>query len=183
MLGALSNDRTDLSFTATAGPRQRSHFRVRVKRHSWSCFTVSESRLPNLQGQVPVFISPRNKMAVYTPKYWVPFRCLLGLAGLRWSYSNPLLRGRTNNSTSKSNLHYDRRSLGQSVSLWGTHRGPKTRFLLLSDSYKFLDVWRPLWREGGSVVYNCSLSSPAQSLWGLDLRVEGLVTIVYDLKF
>jgi hypothetical protein len=36
------------------------------------------------------------------------------------------------------------------------HLGPKTRFLLLSDSCGFVDVGRPLWRDNGSVVYNCS---------------------------
>jgi hypothetical protein len=28
---------------------------------------------PNLEGQVPVFISPRNRVAHFTPRYWVPF--------------------------------------------------------------------------------------------------------------
>jgi hypothetical protein len=28
---------------------------------------------PNLQGQVPVFISPRNRVANYTPRHWVLF--------------------------------------------------------------------------------------------------------------
>jgi hypothetical protein len=41
MWGALSDERADLSFTITAGPRQRSYSRVRV-----SYFTVSDSRLP-----------------------------------------------------------------------------------------------------------------------------------------
>jgi hypothetical protein len=43
------------------------------------------------------------------------------------------------------------------------HLGPKTRFLLLSDSCGFVDVGLPLWWENGSVVYNCCWSSPAQS--------------------
>jgi hypothetical protein len=43
---ALSDERTGLSFRIAAGPRQRSHFRVRVPRDSWSHFTVSDSRLP-----------------------------------------------------------------------------------------------------------------------------------------
>jgi hypothetical protein len=34
---------------------------------------------------------------------------------------------------------------------------------LLSDSCGFVDVGRSLWREDGSVVYNCCWSSPAQS--------------------
>jgi hypothetical protein len=46
MLGALSDERTCLSFTSAAGPRQRSHFRVRVPRDSWPHFNLSDSRLP-----------------------------------------------------------------------------------------------------------------------------------------
>jgi hypothetical protein len=37
---------------------------------SWPYFTVSHSRLLQLEGQVPVFISPRNKVV---PRHWVPF--------------------------------------------------------------------------------------------------------------
>jgi hypothetical protein len=59
----LSDERMGLSCTIAAGPRQRSHSRVRVPRDSWPYFTVSDSRLPNLEGQVPVFMSPRNRMA------------------------------------------------------------------------------------------------------------------------
>jgi hypothetical protein len=33
------------------------------------------------------------------------------------------------------------------------HLGSTTRFLLLSDSYSFVDVGRTLWREDGSVIY------------------------------
>jgi hypothetical protein len=64
---------------------------------------------------------------------------------------------------SKSKLCYERRSVGQSVLVSSTHLGFNIRFLLLSDSYEFVDVGRPLWREGGFVVYNCCWSSPAQS--------------------
>jgi hypothetical protein len=46
MWGALSDQRTGLSFTVAAGPRQRSHSRVRVAWDSWPYFTVSYSRLP-----------------------------------------------------------------------------------------------------------------------------------------
>jgi hypothetical protein len=38
--------RTDLSFTIAAGPRQRSHSRVRVPWYSWPYFTLSDSGLP-----------------------------------------------------------------------------------------------------------------------------------------
>jgi hypothetical protein len=47
MWGALSDERTGLSFTIAAGPRQRSHFRIRVPWDSWPYFTVSDSRLPS----------------------------------------------------------------------------------------------------------------------------------------
>jgi hypothetical protein len=46
MWGALSDERTDLSFPIAPGPRQRSHFRVRLPWDSWPYFTVSDSKLP-----------------------------------------------------------------------------------------------------------------------------------------
>jgi hypothetical protein len=46
MWGALSDDRTGLLFTTAAGPRQRSHSRVRVPWDSRRYFTVSVSKLP-----------------------------------------------------------------------------------------------------------------------------------------
>jgi hypothetical protein len=62
-----------------------------------------------------------------------------------------------------------------------THLGPKTRFLLLSDSCGFVDVGRPRWREERSVVYNCYWPSPAQLFSGPNLT--GLITIFYCLRF
>jgi hypothetical protein len=59
--------------------------------------------------------------------------------------------------------------------------GPKTRFLLQSDSCGFVDVGRPLCREDGSVVYNWCWSSPAQSFSGP--RSSGIMTIFYCLRF
>jgi hypothetical protein len=38
--------------------------------------------------------------------------------------------------------------------------------LSLDDSYRFVIVWRPLWREGGSVIYSCCWASPPQSFSG-----------------
>jgi hypothetical protein len=55
-----------------------------------------------------------------------------------------------------------------------------TRFLLLSDSCGFVDLRHPLWRENGSVVYNCSWPSPAQSFSGPS--PIGLVVIFYSLR-
>jgi hypothetical protein len=45
---------------------------------------------PNLEGQVPVFMSPRNRVAqLYPSGTGFPFCRLLQLAGLRRRYSNP----------------------------------------------------------------------------------------------
>jgi hypothetical protein len=48
MWGALSAERSALSFTIAAGPRQRSHSQVWVPWDSRPYFTVSDSRLPFL---------------------------------------------------------------------------------------------------------------------------------------
>jgi hypothetical protein len=45
MWGALSDERTGLLFAIAAGPRQRSHSRVRVPWDSRPYFTVSDLRL------------------------------------------------------------------------------------------------------------------------------------------
>jgi hypothetical protein len=63
MWGALSDERKGLSFTTATGPRQRSHYRIRVPWDWRPYFTVSDSRLPLCR--------------------------LLRLAGLRWRYSTP----------------------------------------------------------------------------------------------
>jgi hypothetical protein len=65
---------------------------------------------------------------------------------------------------------------GQSASLVLT-----TRFLLLSDSCRFVDVGRSLWREDGSVIYNCCWPMPVQSF--SCLSPMGLATIFYCLRF
>jgi hypothetical protein len=49
---------------------------------------------------------------------------------------------------SKLKLCYYRRSVGQSVLMSSPHLGPKTRFLLLSDSCKFVDVGPPSRQRG-----------------------------------
>jgi hypothetical protein len=71
--------------------------------------------------------------------------------------------------------------LRPTVSRSNTHLGLTTRFLLLSDNCVVVDVGRSLWREDGSVVYNCYWSSLAQSFSG-PIPV-GLATIFYCLRF
>jgi hypothetical protein len=46
VLGALSDERTGLSFATAAGPRQRSHSLVRVPRDSQPYLSATDSRLP-----------------------------------------------------------------------------------------------------------------------------------------
>jgi hypothetical protein len=82
---------------------------------------------------------------------------------------------------SKSKLCYDRRRVGQSMVVSSNHLGLMTRFVLLSDCCGFVDVERSLWREDGSVIYNCSWSSPAQSF--LDPRPVVVTTLFYCLRF
>jgi hypothetical protein len=55
--GTISDERMGLSFTIAAGPRQRSHSRVRVPRDSRPHFTVSNSRLLQPGGPfLPIYI-------------------------------------------------------------------------------------------------------------------------------
>jgi hypothetical protein len=61
--GALSDERTGLSFTIATGPRQRSHSRDRVSWDSRPYFTVSDSRL--LFSSPPT--TPRVTVEVFDP--------------------------------------------------------------------------------------------------------------------
>jgi hypothetical protein len=61
------------------------------------------------------------------------------------------------------------------------HLLPKTRLLLLSDSFGFVGVGCPFWREDGPVIYNRCRSLAAQSF--LHVSPVGLMTIFYFLRF
>jgi hypothetical protein len=75
-----------------------------------------------------------------------------------------------------------RSKVSRSVCLGIKHpSGLTTGFLLPSDNCGFVDVGRCLWREDGSVVYNCCWPSSEQSLSGPSL--VGLATICYCLRF
>jgi hypothetical protein len=70
----LSDERTGLSFTNAASPRQHSHSRVLVIRDSWPYFTVSDSRLPpNLKARSSSLYPPGTGRHSYTSRHWVPF--------------------------------------------------------------------------------------------------------------
>jgi hypothetical protein len=119
------------------GPHQQSRSQVRVPWDSWSYILLSQIwDSPNLEGQVPIFIFPRNRVAQFYPQ---ALGCYIRV------------------------LCYDRWSVSQSVS---THLGLMTRFLIPYDSCRFVDVGRFLWWEDGSVVYNCCWPSLVQSFSG-----------------
>jgi hypothetical protein len=87
---------------------------------------------PNLEGQVPVFISSRNKVAQIYPQALV----YLSAASYKsQGYRLGILsRLHTGFELEKLKLSYDRQSVGQSVLVSGTHLGPTTNF---SFSLKF----------------------------------------------
>jgi hypothetical protein len=100
--------REDGFFTTVAVHHQRSHSQVWFRRDSWPYFTISDSG-----GQIPVFISLRNRLAqLYSQALDSLFHRLLLFAGLRWRYWNPSSHGRLtltvdSKSESKSKLLYD----------------------------------------------------------------------------
>jgi hypothetical protein len=57
-----------MSFTIAAGPRQRSHYQVGVRGTHDHILLFQIRDFPNLEGQVPVFISPRKRMAQLYPQ-------------------------------------------------------------------------------------------------------------------
>jgi hypothetical protein len=126
MWGALSDERTGLSFIYAAGPRQRSLSRVRVPWDSWPYFTVSDLRLPISSPPT----TRRVTMDVFDPaSTWV--RMSLSLIILPMA-SRPVYLGIKHPS------------------------GLTTRWLLLSDNCVFVDMWCSFLREDGSVVYNAA---------------------------
>jgi hypothetical protein len=93
MWGVLSDKRTGLSFTIVAGPRQRSHSRVRVPWGLRPYFTVSVLRLSQPGGPGPsIYIPQEQGGPVIAPAIGLPFRRLLQLAGLQRFPASPLER-------------------------------------------------------------------------------------------
>jgi hypothetical protein len=83
--GALSDERTGLSFISAPGPRQRSHFRARVSWNSWPTFSVPDSKLP--------FLSPRTTrramVEVFDPASTRDSPCYLPVSVVALSSSIP----------------------------------------------------------------------------------------------
>jgi hypothetical protein len=121
--GALSDSRTGLPSAITA-PRQRRYCRCPSP-----YFTFWIVRLPNLEGQVPVFISAIQGGLVIPPGTGCSLPLLVRLSGLRCKYSNPPPRGVRWLLKLKLKLIYDRRSVGRSVLVSGFCLELITRFL------------------------------------------------------
>jgi hypothetical protein len=66
-------------------------------------------------------------------------------------------------SQSQSYVTTGSQSVSLSVLVSSTHLRLTTRFLLLWDSCRSVDMGHSLWLENGSAIYNCCWSSPAQS--------------------
>jgi hypothetical protein len=91
MSSAFSDERTALSFTVAADPRQNSLSRVQEPWDSRPYFIVSDSRLlqPG-RSDHRIYIPQEQDDPVITSDTGFPLRRLVRLAGLRWNYSNPL---------------------------------------------------------------------------------------------
>jgi hypothetical protein len=99
---------------------------------------------PNLEGQAPVFIFPRNRVAHLYPLFIASYYSQGNGGGIRTRL----------HAKSKSKLCYDPQSVDQSVSVSWTHLGVLNRFFFLPNSCGFVDMGRPLWREDGYIFYN-----------------------------
>jgi hypothetical protein len=80
--------------TIASGPRQSSHSWVEVPQNSTIIFYCLIWDSPNLEGQVPVFISPRNRVAQLYPQALGSLFIVSYVSGLRWRYSNPPPHGK-----------------------------------------------------------------------------------------
>jgi hypothetical protein len=131
--GALSDERTGLSFTIAAGARQRNHSRVGVPRDSWPYFTVSDLRLPSSSSPT----TRRVTVEVFDPASTRDWRINQVKVTLRLTISQSVSSGVE------------------------PHLRPMARYFLLFDSYGLVILGRPLWREDGSVLCIRYWLSPA----------------------
>jgi hypothetical protein len=110
---------------------------------------------PNLEGQVPIFISPRNMVAQLPTGTGFPCCRLLWLAGLRWRYSNPAPhRLRKNNRVLSfyTTRAHKKQCIQQTFYCWVSIRCRSNVFTeLLSDNDRrdkdTQTDWRNLWSK------------------------------------
>jgi hypothetical protein len=92
MCGALSDERTGLPFTIAAGPRQRSHFWVRVPGLVTIFYCLRFETPPTWRARCRIYIPQEQGGPVIPPGTGFPFRRLLRFVGQCWRYSKPPLR-------------------------------------------------------------------------------------------
>jgi hypothetical protein len=139
-----------LSFRTVAGPRQRSNSRVRVPRGHIPLWQIQHS--PNLEDQVPVFISPRNRVAQLYPEA-LGSRFVASYDSQRWRYSTP--------ASTRADNERVRVTLRLAVYRQSIHLGAK--YFFNWTLVVIVLTYHPLWREDGSIVYNWCWLSTAQS--------------------
>jgi hypothetical protein len=76
MWGTLSDERTGMSFTISAGPRQRSQFRVRVPSGNLSCYNLSanHAEVTSLNSGGIAFLTVSVFWTVRCRGYWLSVR-------------------------------------------------------------------------------------------------------------
>jgi hypothetical protein len=136
---------------------------------------------PNLEGQVPTFISPRNRVAQLHPQalasLFVASYDSQGCGrGIRTRPHTGFPLGR---SSSQSHIA----TYGQSVSKsWcRAPSGAHGQILITLWQLRSCFMGRPLWREDGCVLCMCCWPLPEQSFLGPS--PVGLVAIFYSLRF
>jgi hypothetical protein len=127
-----------------------------------------------------IFVWCAFRISSLTPTKVTEGSVVFSVPPCKWRHSTCISHGRLRLNPSqfricqsKSELYYDRRSVGHSILVPGTYLGPATNFLLFLkfvDSYKFVYVWRPLWREAGSIALNCCWASPHAVFLGSESR-------------
>jgi hypothetical protein len=135
-------------------PCQSSHSRVQVPQNSGPYITVSFETPSNLQGRLPVFISPRNRVAQLYPGNCIPFSSLLTTRGDAVEALHPASTWVSPSSSSSSSYICYRRWVGQFFLVSCPFRSgwPDITFLWVAITFLLFQVGRPLWREDGSVI-------------------------------
>jgi hypothetical protein len=134
MWGAFSDERTALSFTIAAGPRQGNHSRVRDPWDSRPYFTLSDSKLPCSSSHT----TRRATTEVFDLD--------------------------TTRDSGQTELVYDWRLLPNSWSWRRTPWDSRPEFLFLNWTPVVIVLIKyPLGREDGSTIYKCFWLSPAHS--------------------
>jgi hypothetical protein len=154
MWGVLCDERTDLSFTTAAGPRQYSQSRVRVPRDSRSYFTVSESRLPQPEGPGPS--TPGREWLRYIPRHRVRVSSPSTTRRSMGSYSHTPQHERSFRLLTKVRVRVRVRVTSRLEVYRQTHWGSRPDFFLQLNPYGHSPyVTSSLTRRWGCLLWIC----------------------------